>query len=328
MHRQSLVAVVCCLITGPVCADAYEDAERATEALNAGDSQLAIDLYTKAINQNSVLVNKAGIHANRGIAYKNLGKYESAVGDFSRAIAEDESLADVYGVRCLTLAENLRRYDEALPDCEKSLALDPNNAGAAYGLGYISEVKGNLEGAERQYLRSLELDPSQERTQLRLESVRMLKDRQRDFKLAVAAFEAGDFSKAIEIYTSLLGQPWMNAELYQLYYGRGLSYDRNGQVDAALKDFDWIIQRDQSMALVYSARCVTLTKLKRYPDALADCQHAETLDASLFDPPYVLGYIHEQMNDRAEAIGAYQRALTLNPNHEMSQQGLQRLGEL
>ena len=56
-----------------------------------------------------------------------MARYDEALADFSRAVALDPSNASVAAERGMTYRE-MSRYDEALADFSRAIELDPSNA--------------------------------------------------------------------------------------------------------------------------------------------------------------------------------------------------------
>ncbi len=61
-----------------------------------------------------------------------------------------------HGRACL----DKRKYDDAIADYTKAIALDPKLAQAYYNRGYTYEKKGDREQAIADFRKALEIDPS------------------------------------------------------------------------------------------------------------------------------------------------------------------------
>ena len=75
---------------------AYDYYIQGIEYQDLGEYQLAINNYTKAINE---YPDYAPAYYSRGITYNTLGKYEDAIADYSRAIRIDPDYTAAYNNR-------------------------------------------------------------------------------------------------------------------------------------------------------------------------------------------------------------------------------------
>ena len=102
------------------------------------DMEKAMDAYTKAVT-----LNPASAYNNRGIAKRNLKKYEDAIVDYTKAItlnpAENNTVTAAYNNRGLA-KRHLGDHDEARADYQKALAL----AQAAGNENVVAQVRRNL----------------------------------------------------------------------------------------------------------------------------------------------------------------------------------------
>ncbi|CAN1300526.1 Protein SGT1 homolog B [Linum perenne] len=100
---------------------AYELAEKAKEAFLDDDFQLAVDLYSKAVDLNP---NNPDYFADRAQANIKLSQFTEAVADANRAIQLDPKMVKAYlrkGTACIKLEE----YQTAKAALEKGASLAP-----------------------------------------------------------------------------------------------------------------------------------------------------------------------------------------------------------
>jgi tetratricopeptide (TPR) repeat protein len=64
------------------------------------------------------------------------------------------------------------------------------------------------------------------------------------------------------------------------YYNRGISYDKKGNSEEAVKNFTKAIEIDKTKADFYSNRGFAYRKLKRYEEAIKDYTEAISLNPS------------------------------------------------
>lgn len=167
---------------------------QALEAFNNKDYDLAITLYTKAIDSGAFKSQPEAmgqLYYGRGLSYQAKQDCASAVPDFDKAIefvnkgehyfararchldlkAEDKALNDIdsaiktdpeapmyRSARCILLF-NKKDFVGALPDCEKALAATPNDKNLLMATSQASEQTGNRARAAELYRKLLVVDP-------------------------------------------------------------------------------------------------------------------------------------------------------------------------
>jgi tetratricopeptide (TPR) repeat protein len=98
-----------------------------------GEFETAIEQYSKAIELDPT---QDGLYSERGTTYSQLGEYELALKDFDQAIALYPNYEKAYGNRAEVYLI-LERYEEALADYMKSIEIDPEYE---YGYQGIADV--------------------------------------------------------------------------------------------------------------------------------------------------------------------------------------------
>ena len=174
--------------------EAQQYPNMAQDALNKKNADLAIELYTKAIDSGAFKSQPemlGQLYFGRGIAYQMKKDCASAVADFDKAAEtlnkgdlfysraachlelkqDDKALADfdlaikadpeapVYrSARCILLF-NRKDFTGALPDCEKALLATPNDKNLLLAASQAAEQSGNRPRAAELYRKLLALDP-------------------------------------------------------------------------------------------------------------------------------------------------------------------------
>ena len=98
-----------------------------------GQYDKAISDYTKAIETDPKF---AVAYYSRGMAYRQKGQYDQAISDYTKAIETDPKLAMAYNNRGIAY-EHKGQYDQAMADCTKAIEIDPKLAVAYYNRGRI-----------------------------------------------------------------------------------------------------------------------------------------------------------------------------------------------
>jgi serine/threonine protein kinase/tetratricopeptide (TPR) repeat protein len=99
-------------------------ASRGLTHFNLGEWDKALAEYSKAIELDR---KNAGLWNNRGNAYHALRQYDKAIADYSKAIDLDSKLALAWSNRGATYY-HLDQYNKALSDLNEAIKLDPKNA--------------------------------------------------------------------------------------------------------------------------------------------------------------------------------------------------------
>jgi tetratricopeptide (TPR) repeat protein len=95
----------------------------------------------------------------------------------------------------------------------------------------------------------------------------------------------------------------------------------------AIPEFDQAIALRADNAGYYYARCVSLSWVSRFADAVNDCKRATHLKPGDADMQATLGRLYEDMGQKAEAMEAYKAALAINPNQAEATEGLNFLNK-
>ena len=89
-----------------------------------------------------------------GLSYHRQRLYESARGNFAKAVALEPDYVTTYFFYGFTLF-NLGRLDEAAKAFETYLARGPEDAEAVFGLGLVALEQDRVDDAERSFLRAI-----------------------------------------------------------------------------------------------------------------------------------------------------------------------------
>jgi len=96
------------------------------------------------------------IWTQKGIMNTNLGKYETAVNDFNRALDMDPEYVLAHNGRGMAYLE-MELYDEAVSDFETAIALDPGFSLAYFNRGEALYRSGDLDEALKDFATACEL---------------------------------------------------------------------------------------------------------------------------------------------------------------------------
>jgi lipoprotein NlpI len=158
---------------------------------------------------------------NRGVVFEEMGKFDKAIEDFDKAIALNPGDPVAYNNRGLVF-EKMGKFDKAIEDFDKTISLNPFYPGVYKNRGVVFGKTGKFDKAIE------------------------------------------DFDKAIALNP---GDP-------VAYNNRGLVFDRMGRFDRAIEDFDKAIALDHSYTDAHYNRGIVYYSTGRFDRAMADFQKA------------------------------------------------------
>jgi RNA polymerase sigma-70 factor (ECF subfamily) len=128
--------------------------ELALDAQQRDEYAVAIQFYSAALQVSPHFV----LYNNRGTACARIGKLESAIADYDKAIALNPEFATAYNNRGSAYYEQ-GRLDMAITEYNQSIALNPQNATAYDNRGNVYYKQGKLEQALADFGQAMVLTP-------------------------------------------------------------------------------------------------------------------------------------------------------------------------
>ena len=108
--------------------------------------------------QTQLISNDAEVHNNRGFEYCEIGQYDQAISDFSRAIEINPRLAYAYNNRGAAYLYK-GQYDQAILDLSKAIEINPRLAHAYNNRGWAYIKKWKYDQAISDFNKTIEIDP-------------------------------------------------------------------------------------------------------------------------------------------------------------------------
>ncbi len=141
----------------------------------------------------------------------------------------------------------------------------------------------------------------------------------------VALYEKGQRQEAIE---KLSRAVQLEPRAARARYYLGAAYIDEGRYDEAIKVLKEILTRDINNPLVFTQIARAYEGKKDYQTALQNLDYIiEFIDPSLTEVHYQRGEVLEKMGKRAEAIEAYRKSASLDPEYKPAADALRRLGQ-
>jgi len=277
----------------------------------------AVKYYQKAVAYNA---NNTDLHLKLARSLNNSGDNENAIKEYDIALktAKKENQIEV-----LQDMENL---------WVQKLRENPQDASAHMNLGVILQKKGDFEGALKEYQFSEAINPNDITTRLNIGTLFQAKK---------------EYTTAINAYDTILQ---VNPENLLAHYYKGTALRDIGQLDDAVKEFQFVLSRDSSNANAKEALFDTIKKfpndqdvsaifktfadnnptdafaqykygfhlhsLKRLDEALEYYKKTIALDPKFVDAYLNMAVIYKEKNQPSDAVSALQCGLKLAPKNQ------------
>ncbi len=226
----------------------------------------AIAQYVKALELNP---NDSKIHYNVGTAFQAIDDFEHADKAYKKSLELDPSnekakaaltllaqqMNDKKVKELLTRAielQNSNNYQEAITTYLAAISIDQNNASIFYNLGTAYQANGDLNNAQIQYQKAIDLDKTNEAY---INAIKTLKTSFADplIQSAINKQSANDLVGAIADYVKALEYTPDDA---QIHFNLATAYQTNKQINEAIQSYQKAIQIDpkgQSDAVFFLA---------------------------------------------------------------------------
>ncbi|MEI8389457.1 MAG: tetratricopeptide repeat protein [bacterium] len=244
------------------------------------NEKTAIKYYRKAIEYNT---NNADLHLKLAQSLNNSGDSENAVKEFNIALktTKKEDQAEV-----LQDLENL---------WVKKLQDNPQDASAHMNLGVVLQKKGDFDGALKEYQFAEEINPNDITTRLNIGTLCQAKK---------------DYTTAINAYNTILQ---VNPDNLWAHYYKGTALRDMGQLDDAIKEFQFVLNKDASNT---NAKEALFDTVKMFPDnqdvsaifkTFADNNPTDAI------AQYKYGFHLHSLKRLDEAFEYYKKTIALDP---------------
>jgi len=257
--------------------DAVADIQRASDAEALGNHNAAIDLYTQVLLIPQLAPReRRTVYIGRGVAHGNIGEFEAAIADFTRAIALDPNLSDAYYDRAL-VESDIGRYAAALSELAAIASAASNYPSYYYYRGYVHFENNDFDEAI---------------SDLTTASLTMAKDASVYYRRAKAYDAKGDRASAIaDFSTAIRLKPADSGLLQSAYRWRGTEDFALMRYEEAIADFSALLKLNPNDADATMRRANAYYSQGRYAATVADTSqliHVNALASALFPWPGVV----------------------------------------
>ncbi len=278
---------------------------RASTKSRLGDHDAAFEDYSEAIR---VDPEYSAAYRNRGSLRHRMGDYEGALEDLGEAIRINPNYAAAYWARGMIEAaeENLVA---ALEDFEEAIRINPSFASAYVARGDVLERMGEIDKAREDYNRAIDIDPQHALPYF-------LRGR-------INWAHADEYERAIEDLTRAIELSDDDYLMSAAHTGLAESKVRLGRFDAAIADYDEVLER-ASNPLIFERRAHARLQIGDVDGAKEDYESAVTmapnnprpLQRRARDRLYYFGEVEQALEDferllasRPSAYHLYNRAV-------------------
>ena len=210
---------------------------------------------------------------------------------FSFAVSAQDPGSLLWHYQQADALANQQRFDEALREYQKVLAVDPNFAEAHSGMGMVYWKTGRIDDAIDAFQNAL----ARNNNILQAHAV-----------MGILLAARGQNEKAITHYEKAIE---LNPRLPQVYLGLGGIYLAQFKLDAALQTYTRAVELKLQSPGIYCNRGIVYTKQGEYDKAITDFQQALRINTDYAPARFELGFVYQQTNEYEKAVVEYERVL-------------------
>jgi tetratricopeptide (TPR) repeat protein len=338
-YKDAVKDELAALAINPKYGDSYWNLGTAYKG--AGDYQLAVDNYTKAIPYNTDdKANLATLYNNRGNAFRKMKKYKEAINDHTQAIALNSKNTDSHWDRALSYDKNgdyqlaiddyttamfynqedvgdlatlyrdranmkikLKQYKEAINDFNTSMKLNPQDGDTYWDRARAYSRNGDYQLSANDYTAAM---PFFKNDKINLA---ILYNNRADNEISMHQSD-----KAIADITTAIA---LNPQRGYLYRTRAVFHTENGECKAAIDDFTKAMEfyKDDKKALssLHYDIASNYYILNENQKTLDECTTSIDLEPDYGAPYFLRGKIYlKRLVNKDLAIKDFNKAIELD----------------
>ena len=280
------------------------------------------------------------LYHERSFVYLRLGEFDKAMNDVNRCIAIDSTVAGFYFTKAEILFAELKA-EEAKEQYEIALQLQPDYWGAELKIGKMYMYLHNWNEAMKHINSALKIEPTiPEAYFMKGEVYEELGDSAKaassfqtaieqdpdyyDAYIRLGILYAGARNMlALEYYNSALD---LRPESIEALYNKAMFCQENGMYQEALNTYDKILSINRNMEIVYHNKgYVYLVYLEQPEVAIEMLTKALQLNPQYVNAYHNRGLAYEAINEFQKARQDYKKALSIDPQFDLSANALDDL---
>jgi len=198
---------------------------------------------------------------NRGFIYLNLGQWEKAIADFSKAIEIYPKWAVTYYNRGVAY-EKLGEQQKSIVDYSAAIGIDPKYSEAYYNRGIVYGNMGQMELAMADFSKAVEIQPDYKNA---------------FYNRGVCYLSQGQWDKSIDDFTKVIEMDPNHAKSYS---NRGAAWANLGEWDKAIADYSKALEMEPNLATTFNNRGNAYMNTGQFEKAMADYFAAIEIDSN------------------------------------------------
>ena len=241
-----------------------------------------------------------------GLSWQRAWVYESVDTLWTDTLAQNPNCWLAYNNLSIRYAQE-GRLDEAMLECQKAIALKPNDPEPRVNLGTALLQKGQLDQAIDQFQKALEINPQIDRAHN---------------DLGNALLQEGRIDEAIAHYQKATEIKPTNASAQ---FNLGAALSRRGQLDQAMAQYQKALQINPRMIEAHISLALAFSQQGRVDEAIDQYRKALEIDPNRAEAHNNLGVALFRKGLTDEAIAQFHEALRHNPNYTDAQNNLAKV---
>jgi tetratricopeptide (TPR) repeat protein len=239
--------------------------------------------------------NKARPHLNLGIMFSRLGKTDTAITHFDKALQLNHRYAKAH----FNLGAEMERQGndaDAVKHYHEAIKIEPNYIKAHNNLGLLLARTGRIEEAFQHYSRILNFNPEYAPAHL---------------NWGVAQADLGKFSQAIAHFEQALK---IDPNYADAYYNLAIVLEKQGKINDAIDHYATALEKNPAKAEAHFNLGNIFFKQGNTDDAIAHYKAAMTIRPDFLETISNLALVNVARKDYTEALALFMDILKYRPD--------------
>jgi tetratricopeptide (TPR) repeat protein len=282
--------------------DVNDLCKKGNDSRRANDNYKALEYYKEALKINPHHVDSL---IGKGLVLRNLKKYNEALVECNRATEADPESFKAWNTKGLVL-RNLKRYDEAVEAFKASIHIDPENAFSWNGKGLVLLSLRKYTEAIEAYNTSLDMNVRKEKPEAK-EIIFSWNGK------GVAFANLGQFDKSIEAFNEVIKRDPKPAFALS---GKAIVYYNIGKLKKALELFEESIKFNEMSGFAWNGKGLVFLSLKQFDRAIESFKKSILCDPDFIPSYNNLGKLYLDIGDLKNASSILNVSFSKDTNND------------